>query len=91
MSQIPRKVQEIVDEVVDTVRLAVPGPKEIAHEIAHEMEHAAEFLDPRRSDVRYIAPELDFAETEEVLVTDEHERRPHGNEIPPENQQPQHL
>jgi len=87
MSHVPDRLHELAD----TVRKAVPGPKEIIHDIAREMEHAAEFLDPRQSDIRYVGPEGGVEETTEVPDTHEQERQPHVSERPPENPHPLHL
>lgn len=84
-------VNDKLHDIVETVRKAVPGPKEVVKDIAHEMEHAAEFLDPRQSDIRYVGPEGGVEENVEVPDTHEHERRPHGSEKPPENPHPLHL
>ncbi len=77
MNAIAQKFQDFIT----LFKRAVPGPKEITHDIAHEMEHAAEFLDPKQSDVRYIAPEPMHIESSEEAPFEP--RNLHETEAPP--------
>ena len=61
-----------------TVALALPRPKDIKREVVHDLEMGAEFIDPARADVRYVAPEPTHVASEREPDRDEPKSRDQG-------------